>query len=56
MKPDGPAAAGPSLRVKALAWLALREHSTHELRAKLDLLLHGLGHTAPVRRRGETGT
>ena len=36
MKPDGPAAAGPSLRAKALAWLALREHSTHELRAKLE--------------------
>ncbi|MEN9419110.1 MAG: hypothetical protein RI988_2730 [Pseudomonadota bacterium] len=29
------AAAGPSLRAKALAWLALREHSTHELRTKL---------------------
>lgn len=28
-------AAGPSLRAKALAWLALREHSTHELRVKL---------------------
>ena len=35
MIPDGPAAAGPSLRAKALAWLAQREHSTHELRTKL---------------------
>ena len=35
MKPAGPAAAGPSLRARALAWLAQREHSTHELRTKL---------------------
>ena len=34
MSPGGPPA-GPSLRAKALAWLALREHSTHELRTKL---------------------
>jgi regulatory protein len=30
------AVSGPSLRVKALAWLALREHSTQELRTKLQ--------------------
>ena len=30
------APAGPSLRAKALAWLALREHSAHELRTKLE--------------------
>ena len=36
MKPAGPAAAGPSLRARALAWLAQREHSTHELRTKLE--------------------
>jgi regulatory protein len=35
VRPQGPAAAGPSLRAKALAWLAQREHSTHELRTKL---------------------
>jgi regulatory protein len=35
VKPAGPAAAGPSLRARALAWLAQREHSTHELRTKL---------------------
>ena len=37
MRPAGrPAAAGPSLRARALAWLAQREHSTHELRTKLE--------------------
>jgi regulatory protein len=36
VKPAGPAAAGPSLRARALAWLAQREHSTHELRTKLE--------------------
>ena len=29
-------AAAPSLRAKALAWLALREHSTQEMRTKLE--------------------
>jgi regulatory protein len=37
VRPAGrPAAAGPSLRARALAWLAQREHSTHELRTKLE--------------------
>lgn len=37
MRRDAPgSAAVPSLRAKALAWLALREHSTLELRTKLE--------------------
>ena len=42
---DG-APAGPSLRAKALAWLALREHSTHELRTKLERWAQARGRDA----------
>ena len=46
MTPQGPAAPGPSLRAKALAWLAQREHSTHELRTKLQRWAHARGRDA----------
>ena len=35
MAPQNAPAAGPSLRARALRWLSQREHSRHELRAKL---------------------
>ena len=50
----GPPAAvsGPSLRVKALAWLALREHSTQELRTKLQRWAQARGRDAAALRPG----
>ena len=38
--------AGPSLRAKALAWLALREHATQELRSKLERWAQARGRDA----------
>ncbi|MFM7532569.1 MAG: recombination regulator RecX [Rubrivivax sp.] len=45
MSPGGPPA-GPSLRAKALGWLALREHATEELRTKLKRWAQARGRDA----------